>query len=63
MRITGVAAGERVAILDQHLSLPVRGEQLLELADRPMLRFERPRELAAAEAATERLAAELAARA
>ena len=63
VRITEVAAGERVAILDRHLSLPVRGEQLLELADRPMLRFERPRELAAADAATERLAAELAARA
>jgi hypothetical protein len=63
VRVSEVAAGERVAVLDRHLSLPVRGAQLLELVDHPMLRFERPRALGAAAAATDRLVAELAARA
>ena len=38
-------AGERIAAIERHASLPVTGEQLLDLAAVPMLRFRRPRVL------------------
>ena len=43
--VTELGVGERIAVLEPQLSLPVEGEQLLDLAVKRMLRFTRPKSL------------------
>jgi hypothetical protein len=43
--------GARLDLLGRHASMPMAGEQLLALAERPGYRFARPRDLAGADAA------------
>ncbi len=58
--VVPVPVGERIAALARHASLPLTGEQLLDLAAAPMLRFTRPRSLADAHEHVAVLAAALA---
>lgn len=61
-RVVECEVGDRIGVLGHHASLPLSGDQLLDLALAPMLRFARPRSLEAAEASAEALAAALAQR-
>jgi hypothetical protein len=51
------AVADRLALLDRHKSLPMNGEQILDLATVPMFRWSRPRSLGAAGEAVDALIA------
>ncbi len=53
--VTRLDVGERLLGLSRHAGLPVSGEHLLALADRPMLRLRRPQSTATWSAGVDRL--------
>ena len=42
VEVRPIDVGERIEVLGRHAALPIGGEHLLQLADRPMVRFARP---------------------
>ncbi len=53
--VTRVEVADRLLVLSRHAGLPVAGEHLLALADRPMLRLGRPQSAAVWSAGVDRL--------